>query len=157
MYSDCSRSRKGKWRRAIVCLRCINGHLARDRVASAGHRRCNSIHIGSAEGANIRPVHYPLTDLCDLLTDLCATGVQRLDAQRRTVVPAHVARSRHCCRSGAGFGSTLHVEAIPRFSSSFPKAGESLRASLWLTLRAHNCGACRPTVGIRGRGNSSFG
>ena len=37
------------------------------QVASAGHRRCNSIHIGIAEGANIRPVRY-------LLTDLCATG-----------------------------------------------------------------------------------
>ena len=37
------------------------------QVASAGHRRCNSIHIGIAEGANIRPVRY-------LLTDLGATG-----------------------------------------------------------------------------------
>jgi hypothetical protein len=37
------------------------------QVASAGHRRCNSIHIGIAEGANIRLVRY-------LLTDLGATG-----------------------------------------------------------------------------------
>ena len=28
---------------------------------------------------------------------------------------------------------------------------ERLRASLWPTLRAHNCGVCRPTVGILGR------
>ena len=40
--------------------------LAQRQVASAGHRRCNSIHIGT-ESANIRPVPY-------LPTDLCATG-----------------------------------------------------------------------------------
>ena len=31
MHSDRSRSPKGKWRRTLVCLRCINGHQARDR------------------------------------------------------------------------------------------------------------------------------
>jgi hypothetical protein len=34
------------------------------QVASAGHRRCNSNHIGIAARANIRPVRHPLTDLC---------------------------------------------------------------------------------------------
>ncbi len=38
-----------------------------------------------------------------------------LDAQRRTVVPAHAARSRHCCRSGAGFGSTLRLRVIEKY------------------------------------------
>ena len=30
--------------------------------------------------------------------------------RRRTVVPAHALRYRHCCRSCAGFGSILGVE-----------------------------------------------
>src|SRR5258706_14506666 len=37
------------------------------------------------------------------------TGMRPLDAQRRTVVPAHAARAPHCGRSGAGFGSILRV------------------------------------------------
>jgi len=124
--------------------------LGTRQVASAGHRRCNSIHIGIAEGAN-KKTSPSSADRC-----LC-NQLQRLDAQRRTVVPAHAARALHCGRSGAGFGSILRVEAIPRFSSCFPKASEGLRASLWPTLRAYNCGVCRPTVGIRGTGNPSFG
>jgi hypothetical protein len=57
-------------------------------------------HIGIAAGADIRPVRYLLA--------------QRLDAQRRTVVPAHAARARHCGRSGAGSAqpSALRVIAL---------------------------------------------
>lgn len=51
-------------------------------------------HIGIAGDANIRPVRY-------LLTDLCATRLQRLDAQRRTVVAVHAASARHCGRSSS--------------------------------------------------------
>jgi hypothetical protein len=65
-------------------------------------------------------------------------------------VPVHAAGDAPCGRSGAGFGSTHRVEVIPRFSSCFPKVWEGLRASLWPTLRTHNCGVCRPTVGIQG-------
>jgi hypothetical protein len=36
--------------------------------------------------------------------------LQRLDAQRSTVLPAHAAHARHCGRSGLGFGSTLRVD-----------------------------------------------
>src|ERR1700758_161757 len=35
--------------------------------------------------------------------------------------------------------------------------GEALRASLWPTLRVHNCGACRPTLGRTDTRTPSFG
>src|SRR5580658_9468394 len=35
--------------------------------------------------------------------------------------------------------------------------GEALRASLWPTLRVHNCGACRPTPGRTDTRTPSFG
>jgi hypothetical protein len=53
----------------------------------------------------MRPVRH-------LSTDLCPTGFQRLDAQRRTVAPAHAAPARHCGRSGAEFGSPSALRVI---------------------------------------------
>jgi FixJ family two-component response regulator len=46
---------------------------------------------------------------------------------------------------------------IPRCSSCFPKVRERLRGSLGPTFRAHNCGVCRPTVRMPGRGDPTFG
>jgi hypothetical protein len=51
-------------------------------------------HIGIAEDANKKTGRY-------LLVDLSATG-SATDAQRKSVAPAHTARSCHSCRSGAG-------------------------------------------------------
>jgi len=45
---------------------------------------------------------------------------------------------------------------IPKCSSCFPKVRGRLRASLGPTLRAHNCGVCRPTVRNAGLGRSNI-
>jgi len=119
--------------------------LGARQVASAGPSAMQLKSHRHRKGATVRSVRYLPTDLCNRL--------QRLNAQRRTVVLAHAARAAHRGRSGAGFGSILRVEAIPRFNSSFPKAWDGLRASLRPALRSYNCGACRPTVGGWGRRN----
>jgi hypothetical protein len=61
-------------------------------------------HIGIAEAANIRPVRY-------LPTDLCAIGSSgwTRNAGRSCL---RMLLGRHCGRSDAGFGSTLHVAVI---------------------------------------------
>ena len=69
------------------------------------------------------------------------TGMRPLDAQRRTVVPAHAARAPHCGRSGAGFGSILRVEVIKLYQGLV-----RYELSLRPTLRSYNCGVCRPTA-----------
>ena len=54
--------------------------------------------------------------------------LQRLDAQRRTVVPAHAARAPHCGRGGAGFGSTLRLRVIEKYQGlirPFQRLGET--------------------------------
>jgi len=51
-----------------------------------------------------------------------------LDAQRRTVVPAHAARALHCGRGGAGFGSTLRLRVIEKYQGlirPFQRLGET--------------------------------
>ncbi|MEH2568816.1 hypothetical protein V1289_008443 [Bradyrhizobium sp. AZCC 2289] len=76
--------------------------------------------------------------------------LQRLDAQRRTAVPAHAARAPHCGRSGAGFGSILRVEVIKRYTkvqfvTSFVAANFTL-VQLWQL----------PADGIQGARNPSL-
>jgi hypothetical protein len=116
--------------------------LGTRQIASLGHRRCNSIHIVIAEGANSKTSWL-----------ICATGFSGWTRSADY-------RASACCSFPSlwshrrGFGSSLRVEgdlAIPRISSFLPKGWDGLRASLWSTLRTHNCGVCGPTVGIRGK------
>jgi hypothetical protein len=67
--------------------------LGARQVASADHRRCNSIHIGIAQGANIRSVRYLLTDL---LQPASATGLRSagLSCRRMLLVPTLWSRRR---------------------------------------------------------------
>jgi hypothetical protein len=67
-------------------------------------------HIGIAEHANRKlGRHLPV--------DLCATS-SATGAQHKTAAPAHAARSRHGCRSSAGFGRILGVEVIALYQGS---------------------------------------
>jgi hypothetical protein len=77
------------------------------RTPPAGHRRCNSIVSLSQR---TRPAA-----ICWLIPvrPSSATG-----AQRKTFEPAHAARSRHSCRSGAGFGPIRGVGVIALYQGS---------------------------------------
>jgi hypothetical protein len=90
--------------------------------------------------------------VCYLLTDLCATGSSGWtrsagrSCRRMLLVPLIVVAAAW----GSAQPSALRVIELHQGLVRY-------ELSLWPTLRAHNCGVCRPTVGIRGTGNPSFG
>jgi len=93
--------------------------LARRQVASAGHRRCNSIHIGT-ESANIRSVRY-------LPTDLCATGFSDRtrragrSCRRMLLVPVIVVAA---ARGSAQLSALSVIELYQGFVRPFQRRGK---------------------------------
>jgi hypothetical protein len=124
--------------------------LGARQVASACRRRCNSI-----TSASRRARTQDRSAICQLIF------VQSAPAAGRATQDG---RAGACCSCPSSWSQRRGVRLnpsrrghIPRFSSCFPKAWEGLRASLRPTLHSYNCGVCRPTVGIRGTANPSFG